>query len=612
MLESTDVNMGYYVKSASKSTANWHDALVSSRILRGGRMTKWKGIVVSCAPHMAGVLPLVLQTVSSRILPGVLLLGLAAGPAAAADVYWDVNGGSPGQGGSGTWNLSDVTWNQSSDGVAGPFRAWDNVALDTAVFGGTAGTVTVGGALNAGGLTFTTANYTLNGGTVTLGGASPTIAVASGNATINSTIAGNTGVTKSGAGNLILNNANTFSGGLRVGAGALTVNSDSALGAAGNGVTMAGGSALNSTGVLNANRVVTLEGGTVDIYGTGVGSAKFTGAGALRVDTNVTLSNDASDFTGDVTFVANGSASFTSVGNVGEASSLGAGNTVTFVARDQFADRLFYKGDGDSSNRNWEFAQSGGTSGAILVNGGTGTLTLTGDINSVLISSRSMIFEAQAADLELLGVISSTTGGPISFNGGSVDRSITLGGANTYTGITSIDKATVHAASLADTGVASSFGTGTTGGITIINGGTVSYTGTGDNSNRSWTIGAGGGILNNGTGALGLGGDIVLNATAINRLTLGGSYAGVNTLSGTVSGPGDLVMDGGAGSVWALSGTNTRSGAVTVEGGTLRADSATAFGTTSNVTVNGGSLDLNGFDLATQALAGSGGTIALG
>src|SRR5690606_12846069 len=106
MLENTDVKTGYGSKSPSKSTANWHDALVSCRILRGGRMTKWKGIVVSCAPHVSGVLPLVLQTVGSRMLSSVLLLGLAAGPAAAADVYWDVNGGSPGQGGSGAWDLS--------------------------------------------------------------------------------------------------------------------------------------------------------------------------------------------------------------------------------------------------------------------------------------------------------------------------------------------------------------------------------------------------------------------------------------------------------------------------------------------------------------------------
>src|SRR3546814_3912574 len=65
-------------------------------------------------------------------------------------------------------------------------------------------------------------------------------------------------------------------------------------------------------------------------------------------------------------------------------------------------------------------------------------------------------------------------------------------------------------------------------------------------------------------------------------------------------------------SVWELSGANTREGTITVDGGTLRAGSATAFGTITGITVNGGTLDAGTHDLLTPTLAGSGGSIALG
>lgn len=578
---------------------------------------------MSCAPHVGALIPEVLQVAGSRLRPLVLALGLVAGPAGAADVYWDVNGGTAGQGGGGTWNLNDINWNQSSDGVAGPFRSW--VDGDTAVFAGTAGTVTVDGTINTGGFSFTTADYTLNGGAVALGGASPTISN-TGKVTIGSSLTGSSGVVKNGAGQLVLNGTNTFTGGLRVDAGALVVNSDAALGAVGNGVTMAGGTDLDSSTKLSADRSITLESGVVTIRGE-VGSAKYTGAGAMLVASGVRLDNDANDFTGGVTFSVNGDAYFSSVGNVGEASSLGSDGTITFTARDQYMDRLHYVGDGDTSNRNWIISHGGGTTGAVFLQNGSGTLTLSGDMQNQVGGGRALTISAQSGDLELLGQLSSTNDTAFNFSGGGEQRSITLGGDNTYDGATIIGHetnaswnptgtVTVRVETLADTGVASSFGTGQAGGITLLNGSKVSYIGTGSSSNRSWTIGsetgeAGGGILNDGTGALALSGDVALSEVSGNQLTLGGSFLGTNLISGSITGTGDLVLDGAEGNIWALSGNNTRSGAITVQGGTLRADSASAFGTVGDVTVNGGTLDLNNFNLDAQALAGSGGTLAL-
>src|SRR3546814_17469812 len=92
---------------------------------------------------------------------------------------------------------------------------WNNTALDNAIFGGTAGSVTLDAPITVHNLTFNTAGYTLDGSTLTLAGVDPTIAANSGTPTINSVIAGTAGLTKTGHGILHLTGANTFRGGLR-------------------------------------------------------------------------------------------------------------------------------------------------------------------------------------------------------------------------------------------------------------------------------------------------------------------------------------------------------------------------------------------------------------
>ncbi|MBB3148399.1 autotransporter-associated beta strand protein [Phyllobacterium trifolii] len=105
---------------------------------------------------------------------------------------------------------------------------------------------------------------------------------------------------------------------------------------------------------------------------------------------------------------------------------------------------------------------------------------------------------------------------------------------------------------------------------------------------------------------------MAFNAAApADSLTLGGSFAGNNTLSGVISGNGGVIMNGAAGNVWLLSGANTYNGATTVMGGTLQAGSDQAFGAPNAVTVNGGTLDLNTYDITITSLAGTGGSVAL-
>src|SRR5690606_20312049 len=61
-----------------------------------------------------------------------------------------------------------------------------------------------------------------------------------------------------------------------------------------------------------------------------------------------------------------------------------------------------------------------------------------------------------------------------------------------------------------------------------------------------------------------------------------------------------------------LSGSNSWSGSTLVEGGILRAGAAGALSANAAYTVNGGTLDLNDFDLTATELSGTGGTVDLG
>jgi len=132
----------------------------------------------------------------------MVVVGLLAGVAQAqSTLYWDggiadigTDGNGASAGGAGTWDTTTKNW----DAGAAPHVSWNNANNDTAVFAGTAGTVTLGAPVTAGGLTFNTANYVLTGGTITLAG-SATINCGA-NATISSAIAGTAGLTKTGGG----------------------------------------------------------------------------------------------------------------------------------------------------------------------------------------------------------------------------------------------------------------------------------------------------------------------------------------------------------------------------------------------------------------------------
>jgi|GEM_PF-3130475 len=156
--------------------------------------------------------------------------------ASSASIHWDANGTTAGDGGAGTWDTT--TGSRFKNSAAGTtFFRWVNSSTGnnhTAVFGGTAGTVTVSGGVTASGLQFTTTGYTLTASTITLSGSStPTIDTGSlALTTINSALAGSQGFTKSGSGLLVLGGTNTgLSGTVNHNGGTIQANTASALGA---------------------------------------------------------------------------------------------------------------------------------------------------------------------------------------------------------------------------------------------------------------------------------------------------------------------------------------------------------------------------------------------
>ena len=96
--------------------------------------------------------------------------GLVTATATPATAYWDggtadigTDGDGASQGGTGTWNTTTLNWDEG----ASAHVSWDadDTDNDTAVFGGTAGTVTIdAGGVTAGVLQFDTANYVIAGG----------------------------------------------------------------------------------------------------------------------------------------------------------------------------------------------------------------------------------------------------------------------------------------------------------------------------------------------------------------------------------------------------------------------------------------------------------------
>lgn len=177
----------------------------------------------------------------------------------AATLHWDGATISPNaDGGSGLWNTTDPNWDNAS--IGGADSVWSNVSPDFGVFGGGAGTVTLGENITVSGLQFNTSGYTINTDVNTLSfGAADNVIRFNGVAT--ATLTGGVG----GAGNL------TISSLAPTAASTLTLNGPSTGGWSGsttvNARTTLALAGLNQ-GLLSTTGVILLNGGGVRLTNT--------------------------------------------------------------------------------------------------------------------------------------------------------------------------------------------------------------------------------------------------------------------------------------------------------------------------------------------------------
>jgi autotransporter-associated beta strand protein len=363
------------------------------------------------------------------------------------------------------------------------------------------------------------------------------------NTTYRGTLDGNVTLAKSGAGSLTLTGANTHRGGTTVNAGTLL---------------LASGSTLGWT-----NAAVNANGGTLDLGGTSqtVGAVTFAG-GTI---TNGTL-------TGSAYNAQSGSASAVLAGSAGLTKT--TGGVFTLSGANTFTGGITI----EAGELNLGGSTQGG--GALVLKGGSitnGTLVATSyDLRNGTIS---------AALTGAVGITKTT------------DGFVVIGGANTYSGTTSIQQGVLVLGSSAALP-----GFPTPAAINVSNGAFLSFRAGGVGEWSAANINTVIGVANFNTS-----GGIGFDVTGSNEFTY----------SSTITG-GKPVLKTGAGTL-ILSGSSTHTGPTVVYEGTLKvgSDDNTIFGT-GNVHVAGGTLDLNGFDLRVGDLglgggeAGSAAVISIG
>lgn len=433
---------------------------------------------------------------------------------------WDANGqASPSAmgGGRGTWSVSSDTWSDTTGQFVGPMAPQPGFAI----FGGTAGTVTVddtGGEVSVTGMQFVSDGYQLTGDAIDLvgqNGVAPVIRVSSGDtAVIANELDGTDGLNKTDGGTLVLTGTNLYTGTTTLSGGYLSVSSDANLGA--------------STDALD------FEGGTLEITGTGF----------QQTSRSIIWGSAGGGF--DIDDAANTFTVTQALTGTGGLLKSGAGTLVLAGAN----------------------TYSGGT----IIDAGI----LQGDAASLQgsITDNATLVFAQTTSGSFSGSISGS--GQLIKNGGGT---LVLNGSNSYTGGTTISAGTLQGdasslqGNIADNAalVFDQTSDGTYSGV-ISGSGSVTKTGSGTLSLTGANVYSGGttisaGTLQGDTGSLQ--GNITDNATLVFDQASDGTYSSVISGSGslTKTGAGTLILDG----------ANTYTGGTTISAGALEVgDSNTA------------------------------------
>ncbi|EDW9824039.1 autotransporter outer membrane beta-barrel domain-containing protein [Salmonella enterica] len=391
-------------------------------------------------------------------------------------------------------------------------------------------------------------------------------------------------LTKTGAGTLILNAENTYTGGTTISDGTLVANNVEALG----------------TGNVTDNATLELNtGGDFDNAISGSGQVVKSG------DETLTLSG-ANSYTGGTT-ISGGTLVATNV------EALGSGDVTDNAVLEL--------------NTGGDFANNIGGTGSV-VKSGDKTLTLSGAnsyTGGTTISGGTLV----ATNVEALGSGDVTDNATLELNTGgtfdnvisgsgqvvkSGDDALTLSGNNSYTGGTLISGGTLVASNVDALGsgdvtdnatlemnTGGDFDNAISGSGQVVKSGDETLTLSGANSYTGGTTISGGTLVANNVEALGTG-DVTNNATL--ELNTGGDFDNAISGSGQVVKSGDKTLT--------LSGANSYSGATTISGGTLIAANVNALGTGAIDNRASLLLDASGQFTVTDLTTESGGNTEIG
>jgi autotransporter-associated beta strand protein len=229
---------------------------------------------------------------------------------------------------------------------------------------------------------------------------------------------------------------------------------------------------------------------------------------------------------------------------------------------------------------------------AAIINGSANLQTVNLDIQ---LSSGTLVINPYNGPIVINGIISGLAGVQVNFTNDLNVNTLTLSGANTYTGLTQVNVGKLAAGVASVANISGAFGNNSV--VLMINNATAIL----DIAGYDTQIGS---IYGGGT----TGGNVTLGAAT---LTVGGGdISPPGAYAGAISGTGGITKIGTG--TQTLSGANTYTGATTVNAGTLRAGVAThAFGVGSAVDLTAsGTLDLVTYNNTIGSLAGLAGSAA--
>jgi fibronectin-binding autotransporter adhesin len=344
------------------------------------------GLSVSTAPIGYNTADLQVQTsVANQV-------NLLVSTSTANIRFWDGSQTSSNgavDGGSGTWDASSTDWT-STDGSQN--QTW---ASDFAIFEGAAGDITVNGTQTIDGMQFVTDGDKLLAGTaaqltIVNGGTGNTaIRVDPGStATIDVNIDGSGTLNKLDSGTLVLNGANTYTGGTLLNGGALVVGNGSALGSG--LVTAAAGTVLASNTNVNLPNDFSLAGDltiagdqTLSLDGVidGAGGLIKTGSGNLILTGANTYSGTTSINAGTLS-VNNSIASAVTINSGGTLGGIGAIGGLNVMSGGTVAPGNGIGNDNGALTVNGNATFASGSSYRVVTDatGRSGSINVTGNV----------------------------------------------------------------------------------------------------------------------------------------------------------------------------------------------------------------------------------------